>query len=204
MSLVNVDRILDDLTNRLRSRQIELTAMKEVSSATPVVLGGALIIPAGLLAKRRGEPSGSLTWSADDDARKRIERKAMDAVIAAEEALGYAVHDVSAQKCGWDITSQPPATIEGALPEPRHIEVKGRVHGSDTITVTRNEILYGLNQQEKFVLAIVLVNGEEVSGPHYIRRPFAQEPDWATTSVNLDLKQLLSRAEPNMYSEAAR
>jgi hypothetical protein len=116
----------------------------------------------------------------------------------------YAVHDVSAQKCGWDITSQPPATIEGALPEPRHIEVKGRVHGSDTITVTRNEILYGLNQQEKFVLAIVLVNGEEVSGPHYIRRPFAQEPDWATTSVNLDLKQLLSRAEPNMYSEAAR
>ena len=204
MSLVNVDRILDDLTNRLRSRQIELTAMKEVSSATPVVLGGALVIPAGLLAKRRGEPSSSLTWSADDDARKRIERKAMDAVIAAEEALGYAVHDVSAQKCGWDITSQPPATIEGALPEPRHIEVKGRVHGSDTITVTRNEILYGLNQQEKFILAIVLVNGEEVSGPHYVRRPFAQEPDWATTSVNLDLKQLLSRAEPLLTSEAAR
>jgi hypothetical protein len=83
MSLVNVDRILDDLTNRLRSRQIELTAMKEVSSATPVVLGGALVIPAGLLAKLRGEPSGSLTWSADDDARKRIERKAMEAVIEA-------------------------------------------------------------------------------------------------------------------------
>ena len=82
--------------------------------------------------------------------------------------------------------------------------MKGRVHGSDTITVTRNEILYGLNQQEKFILAIVLVNGEEVSGPHYIRRPFSQEPDWATTSVNLDLKQLLSRAEHIMISEAAR
>jgi superfamily II DNA or RNA helicase len=196
VSLVNVDRILDDLTNRLRSRQLELAAMKEVSSATPLVLGGALVIPAGLLAQRRGENAGGLTWSANAETRSRIERIAMEAVMVAERAQGHAVHDVSAQKCGWDITSQPPATTEGVLPDPRHIEVKGRIHGADTITVTRNEILYGLNQQDKFLLAIVLVNGEQVNGPHYIRCPFTQEPDWATTSVNLNLQHLLSRAEP--------
>ena len=196
MTLGNIDRILDDLTNRLRSRQLELTAMKNVSSATPVVLGGALVIPAGLLARRRGEAVESNTWSADSAARKRIEQLAMQAVFAAEQALGHHVLDVSAQKCGWDITSQPPAIPGCPLPPPRHIEVKGRLHGSDTITVTRNEILYGLNQQEKFLLAIVLVHGDQIDGPHYIRRPFTLEPDWATTSVNLNLQSLLSRAEP--------
>ena len=73
--------------------------------------------------------------------------------------------------------------------------MKGRVKGSDTVTVTRNEILYGLNQQDKFVLAVVLVDGESAEGPFYVRNPFTQEPDWAVASVNFDLKNLLSRAE---------
>jgi hypothetical protein len=120
----------------------------------------------------------------------------MDAVVKTEQALGHQVLDVSAEKCGWDITSQPPGVPGCPLPEPRHIEVKGRVQGSDTITVTSNEIMYGLNQREKFLLAIVLVEGEQANGPYYIRCPFTQEPDWATTSVNLNLKSLLSRAEP--------
>jgi hypothetical protein len=89
----------------------------------------------------------------------------MDAVIKAEQALGHQVLDVSAQKCGWDITSQPPAIPGCPLPEPRHIEVKGRIQGSDTITVTSNEIMYGLNQREKFLLAIVLVEGEQARRP---------------------------------------
>ena len=75
------------------------------------------------------------------------------------------------------------------------IEVKGRVKGSTTVTVTRNEILYGLNQREKFILGIVLVDGSEADGPYYVRNPFTQEPDWAVTSINLDLEQLLARAE---------
>ena len=77
----------------------------------------------------------------------------------------------------------------------RHIEVKGRVKDATTVTVTRNEILCALNQEDKFILAVVLVDGETTDGPYYIRRPFTQEPDWAETSKNLDLAQLLSRAE---------
>jgi hypothetical protein len=38
------------------------------------------------------------------------------------------------------------------------IEVKGRIKGASTITVTRNEMLYALNQAEKFVLVIVQVD----------------------------------------------
>lgn len=187
--LENVRRTTDDLAARLESRTRELEAMRHVVSATPVVVGGALVVPAGLLAQRRGEPG----WTADAQARARVEQVAMQAVIRAEEALGHQVLDVSAQKCGWDVTSQPRA-VAGRLPPARHIEVKGRAKGQSTITVTRNEMLYGLNQADKFILAIVLVDGDAFEGPYYVRNPFTQEPDWAVTSTNLDLGALLERA----------
>jgi len=189
LTLENVRRTIDDLTARRESREKELLAMRHVISATPVIAGGALVIPAGLLAQRTGLPG----WTADADARRRVEWAAMTAVINAERALGHEVIDVSAQKCGWDVTSLPKA-IDGKLPPSRHIEVKGRAKGSTTITVTRNEILYGLNQQDKFILAVVLVDGERHEGPYYVTKPFTQEPDWAVTSINLDLNELLSRA----------
>lgn len=189
LTLENVRRTIDDLTARRESREKELLAMRHVISATPVVAGGALVIPAGLLAQRKGQPG----WTADADARARVEWIAMTAVIDAERALGHEVIDVSAQKCGWDVTSLPKA-VDGKLPESRHIEVKGRAKGQSTITVTRNEILYGLNQQDKFILAIVIVDGDSIDGPHYVRQPFTQEPDWAVTSINLDLNELMTRA----------
>jgi hypothetical protein len=186
----NAVRTMDELTARLQTRTAELKAMRHIVSATPIILGGALVIPAGLLAQRKGEPG----WSADAQARAVIERIAMNAVMDAEKALGHEVIDVSAQKCGWDVTSIP-QPVDGKLPPTRHIEVKGRIHGSTTITVTRNEILYGLNQTDKFILAIVVVEGDRHHGPYYVRKPFTQEPDWAVTSINLDLKSLLERAE---------
>ncbi|ABM58537.1 protein NO VEIN domain-containing protein [Verminephrobacter eiseniae] len=193
LTLENERRTIDNLTARRESREKELLAMRHVVSATPVVLGGALVIPAGLLMQRKGVPAEPGGWSADADARTRIERIAMHAVIAAERALGHAVIDVSAQKCGWDLTSQP-QPVDGRLTTSRHIEVKGRAKGQSTITVTRNEILYGLNQADKFILAIVLVDGDRHEGPFYVRQPFTQEPDWAETSKNLDLGQLLAKA----------
>lgn len=186
----NAVRTMDELTARLQTRTAELQAMRHVVSATPVILGGALVIPAGLLAQRKGEPG----WTADAHARAQIERIAMNAVMDAERAMGHEVIDVSAQKCGWDVTSIP-QPVDGKLPPTRHIEVKGRANGSTTITVTRNEILYGLNQADKFILAIVLVDDDRHEGPYYVRRPFTQEPDWAVTSINLDINHLLKRAE---------
>jgi len=189
LTLENVRRSIDDLVARRVSREKELQAMRRVVSATPVVLGGALVIPAGLLMQRKNQPG----WTANVDARERVERIAMQAVMDAERALGYEVTDVSAQKCGWDVTSLPKSE-DGALKTSRHIEVKGRAKGQSTITVTKNEILYGLNQSGKFILAVVLVDGDKIEGPFYVRQPFTQEPDWAEASKNLDLGQLLARA----------
>lgn len=193
LTLENVRRTIDDLTARRQSREKELLAMRHIISATPVVLGGALVIPAGLLLQRKGVSQEAGGWFADAAARAHIERIAMQAVMDAERALGHEVMDVSAQKCGWDVTSLPKA-VDGKLPPSRHIEVKGRAKGATTITVTRNEILYGLNQTDKFILAIVLVDDQNYEGPYYVRRPFTQEPDWAVTSINLNLDQLLAKS----------
>jgi len=163
--------------------------MRHVVSSTPVVMDGALLIPQGLLAQRKGET----TFCADALARSRVEQIAMQAVTETERRLGHEVIDVSAEKCGWDITARPPKQ-NGKLPEDRHIEVKGRAKGQTTITVSRNEIVYGLNQKDKFWLAIVLVDEQErVEGPYYLQNPFSLEPDFGVASVNYDLQELLSK-----------
>lgn len=198
LNLENARRTISDLEGRLDNRKRELQAMRHVVNGTPVVLGGALVVPAGLLSQKRGEePSDPAVaaFAADAAARAHIEQAAMKAVRAAEEARGCRVVDVSADKCGWDLTSYPPAA-DGKQPEPRHIEVKGRVKGAGTVTITRNEMMYAFNQGDKFRLAIVLVGeGDTVEGPHYLHSPFDREPGWGVASINFNLGDLLARAE---------
>jgi Domain of unknown function (DUF3883) len=185
LNLDGVKKTLNDLQSRLDGRKKELQAMRQVQNGTPVILGGALVVPVGLLRKLRGE--GPALSAADAAARKRIETLAMQAVFMAETAKGHRVVDVSAQKCGWDVSSYPPNSTD-----PKHIEIKGRAKGSDTITVSRNEILYAFNQAEKFVLAIVFVNPDDsTESPHYLTNPFQREPDWGAASVNYSIGSLL-------------
>ena len=186
----NARRRVEELSSRLEQRKAELVAMKQVVSNTPVVLGGALVIPAGLLAQRQGKN----TFCVDVAARARVERVAMQAVTRIETQLGHQVFDVSAEKCGWDLTARPPVCADGSIVSDRHIEVKGRAKGQATITISRNEIIYALNQADKFILAIVIVDGECADGVFYARHPFTNEPDFGVASINYDLADLLSKA----------
>ena len=72
--------------------------------------------------------------------------------------------------------------------------MKGRATEADTITVTKNEILYSLNKPEDFILAIVEFrpDGNRI---HYIRQPFHREPDFGVTSVNYNMADLIARGE---------
>lgn len=108
--------------------------------------------------------------------------------------MGFSPRDVSAEKCGWDITSAVPPTGD-TLPDDRLIEVKGRAQGATTITLTKNEIIAALNKPDQFWLAIVLVNEDDsTEGPYYLQGPVSQAPDWAEVSKNLELAELLARA----------
>jgi hypothetical protein len=76
LNLQNVERTIADLGSRLESRKKALQAMRHVVSGTPVVLGAALIVPAGLMSKLRGEEPldpVAATFAADAQARSRIE-----------------------------------------------------------------------------------------------------------------------------------
>ena len=107
-----------------------------------------------------------------------------------ERSLGFEPIDREYEKIGYDIESRVPGT--GKL---RFIEVKGRVSGADTVTVSTNEILYSLNKPDDFILAIVEFMQDGTHQVHYIRQPFKREPDFDVISVNYSFAKLLARGE---------
>lgn len=180
-------RRADELQARLQRRVAELEQDRRVSPQPPIMLGAALIIPMGLLNKLEGRPDTSATLFARQT--KAVELAAMQAVMQYERELGFEPIDVSRDNLGYDIESRIPNS--GRL---RFIEVKGRIEGSETVTVSKNEILAGLNKPDDYLLAVVEVHPQNdtlvASKPLYIQRPFRREPDFAATSVNYDLKEL--------------
>jgi hypothetical protein len=107
-----------------------------------------------------------------------------------ERRLGFEPTDREIEKLGYDIESRVPGT--GRL---RFLEVKGRVTGAETVTVTKNEILTSLNKPDDFILALVEFLDANAHRVHYLRRPFQRDPDFGVTSVNYDFAELLARAE---------
>lgn len=182
-------RRADELQTRLQRRQDELEQERHLSPQPPLVLGAALILPAGLLATLQGQSVPEPALFARQT--KAVEEAAMQAVMEKEHDLGYFPVDVHRENLGWDIESTIPGS--GQL---RFIEVKGRIDGADTVTVSKNEILAGLNKPEDYILAVIEVTFEaetaSVKDFHYIKRPFRREPDFAATSVNYIWRDLLS------------
>lgn len=180
----------DLLQARLQKRLGELKLEAQISPLPPVVLGGLLVVPVGLL---RVIAESMDVSSTEEQARclhtQESAARARAIVMEIERSLGFEPVDREVDKLGYDIESSVPGT--GKL---RFIEVKGRVTGAPTITVTRNEILYSLNKPEDFILAIVEFDGEN-HRTHYVRQPFHREPDFGVTSVNYNFGELLARGE---------
>jgi hypothetical protein len=180
-------RRADDLQARLQKRMGDLDLEAQVSALPPVALGGFIVLPAGLIAQMTGRPLSKSTQTIDTQASAA---RARAVVMEVERQLGFEPTDREYEKLGYDIESREAGT--GRL---RFLEVKGRVSGAATITVTKNEILYSLNKPEDFILAIVEFLDGETHRVHYVRRPFQREPDFGVTSVNYDFPELLARAE---------
>jgi hypothetical protein len=176
----------DSLHARLQKRLDDLKLEAQLSPLPPVILGGVLVIPAGLLAKL--SPSKKPVPQVARDTQAAAAR-ARAVIMEVERGLGYEPVDREHEKVGYDIESRVPGT--GKL---RFIEVKGRASDAETVTVTKNEILYSLNVPEDFILAIVEFLSDTEHRVHYLRRPFRREPDFGATSVNYDFAELLSRA----------
>jgi superfamily II DNA or RNA helicase len=180
-------RRADELAARLKKRMEQLDLEAQISPLPPVILGGLVVVPVGLLAKITGKPIATSGRAVDTQAAAA---RARAIVMEVERSLGYEPVDREHEKVGYDIESRDPHT--GHL---RFIEVKGRVSGAQTITVTKNEILTSLNKPEDYILAIVEFLDGDRHKVYYVRRPFRREPDFGVTSVNYDVAELLARAE---------
>ncbi|MBI2684016.1 MAG: DUF3883 domain-containing protein [Actinobacteria bacterium] len=183
----------DDLEARLKRRMIELDQERQLSPLPPVVLGGALVIPRGLLERLRGDRTADPSAYAHET--QRVARIAVDAVLAAERALGRLPEEQPWNNPGFDILSRP--SDGGPL---LSIEVKGRVVGAPTFTITKNEVLHALNKRDDYVLALVRVDGDRADETRYVRQPFSgsEEILFGVTSLNVDWPGMFARgAEPS-------
>ncbi len=177
-------RRADDLQERLQQRMAQLDREEQISALPPAVIGGLVVVPLGLIATMAGDPAPRRTVDTQKSAAK-----ARAIVMDVERGLGFEPVDRETEKLGYDIESRVPGT--GKL---RFIEVKGRVSGADSITVTKNEILTALNKPDDFILAIVEFLDASEHRVHYLRQPFHREPDFGVTSVNYKLDKLIERA----------
>ena len=111
----------DDLQGRLEKRLDELKLERQISPLPPVVLGGLLVVPMGLLAEMTGRASILQGQAKDTQAAAA---RAREIIMEVERGLGFEPTDREFEKLGYDIESRIPGT--GRL---RFIEVKGRVAG---------------------------------------------------------------------------
>jgi hypothetical protein len=167
----------------------EIKRERQLAPLPPVVLGGLLVAPIGLIRAMGGQAQALLGTRADTQAAAA---RAREIVMEVERGLGFVPVDRELEKLGYDIESAIPGT--GRL---RFIEVKGRVEGADTVTVTKNEILYSLNKPDDFILAMVAFGADGSHEVHYLRRPFHEKgvtTDFAGATVNFPFAQLLAEA----------
>jgi hypothetical protein len=137
------------------------------------VVGGALIVPAGLIAERTGDRTPMFPIDTEP-----TERAAVDAVLAAEKHLGRDPKEMPRNNKGYDIESK---AADGGL---LFIEVKGRVEGADTFMVTASEVGVGRNKPDDHILALGSVADDGTATVRYLRRAFdgVGEPPFGTVS----------------------
>lgn len=179
----------EQLQHRLAIRETELNQQRAIRPIPPAVIAGALIVPAASLAPV--SDGAGPTRTVDAEARRQVELIAMGTVIETERALGNTPRDVSAENVGYDIES-----TDGVTGRLRFIEVKGRNAAEKDITVTANELHVGLNVPEQFILAVVLVDGGRIDGPHYVPHPFTGLANVAQSATNFNIAKLLEQAVP--------
>jgi SNF2 family DNA or RNA helicase len=179
----------DELEARLKRRTTELEQEGQLSPLPPVVVGGALVIPCGLLERLRRVSVAEPGMFAKQ--RERVERVAVEAVLAAERRLGRIPTEMPRNNPGYDIQSR----ADGHGGELLFIEVKGRAAGAKEFTITKSEILTSLNKPDHFILALVTVDGDETE-VRYLRTPFLgpEEVYFDMTSASYDWDELFARA----------
>ena len=162
-SSASLTRKARDMETRLQRRLGQLDAQAHVQASPPRVTVQALVVP---LSWVEGELSADAPVHAKET--KAVERRAVEAVLAAERQLGRDPIEQAFNNKGFDILSIEP---DGHA---MTIEVKGRIAGAEDFFITHNEVLTGKNAQPRYRLALVRVspNGPDHDEVRYVANPF--------------------------------
>lgn len=137
---------LDELNNRLEGRRKELQQERECSIGDIEHVGRAWVLP------HPERQSPELAPMVRDE---EIERVAVQAVIAYEEARGWQVESVEAENRGFDLISRRPHPEDPkTCIEVRFIEVKGRA-GVGEVALTMNEYKTAERMKNDYWLYVV-------------------------------------------------
>jgi ribosomal protein S6E (S10) len=97
----------DELQGRLQKRMEDIKRERQLAPLPPVVLGGVLVVPIGLIRAIGGAPQVSAQTAVDTQAAAA---RAREIVMEIERGLGFAPVDREFEKLGYDIESAIPGT----------------------------------------------------------------------------------------------
>jgi superfamily II DNA or RNA helicase len=178
----------DDLEARKTRRLRELEVESDLVNHAPTVVAAALVIPQGLVDRM----SGGLPSEMDQEVARETDRRAVAAVIAAEQALGRVPIEQAHNNPGFDILSEDPRT--GVVYQ---IEVKGHRPDTSEIKVRGPQVRQAKQNPGRFRLAVVRVPHEPDGRPavSYFIRPFdTYELHFAQAYVPLNIADLMPYA----------
>jgi superfamily II DNA or RNA helicase len=165
----------EDLARRLDRRLAQLDLEWSVAATPPRVTGAVLVIPQGWF-RALTDPEGAALHAKETT---RIERLAVDSVLAVERHLGHKPNEMPHNNPGYDIESDTPLGLD-------FIEVKGRIEGGDTFILTRQEAVTALNKGDRSVLALVRIQTDDTATVRYIRHPLTEPIPAGITAMQYD------------------
>lgn len=157
----NTEQRIDELNHRLEQRQKELNQERHCLPTDIRHIGRAWVLS---YPERRTSEFAPLVRDED------VERIAVDAVIAYEEARGWKVVSVEAENRGFDLISRRPHPEDPQTAiEVRFIEVKGRA-GIGEIALTSNEFKTAQRLKNDYWLYVVFDCAKEPA-VHVLQNP---------------------------------
>ena len=165
----------EELARRLDRRLHDLDLERSVAATPPRVTGACLVITQGWL-DALTDPEGAAAHAKETT---RIERIAVDAVLAIEASLRHGTVEMPHNNPGYDIESTTPDGLD-------FIEVKGRVEGGNTFVLTRQEAVTALNKGQHSVLALVRVHRDDSTSVRYVRQPLDKPIEHWQTAIDAD------------------